>query len=1593
MDVVHAGGSSAAEWTHERFEVPLSVGQASLFFLHELAPDAAAYHVAGCVTVAEPLDAERLCRAWDSVCARHPVLTSVVVPGADGYVQRWRSAEAPFAVRRTPGTSAEELRVLAARDYERPFALECEAPARLFVYQGGESSTLHLVLHHVAGDMSSLFIILEDLLTAYRSEAGGGPDAAVEPDTSYARHVAAERAFLDGPRSERSRDYWARQLEDCAFALDLPGMTEPRPVADPDAPAHVPFRLDSELVDRIRQLAETCRSTTATVLLAAFNVLLHKLTGCDDIVVGFPVEGRKKSFKRTVGHFTNSLLLRTPVTADATFDSVLTATRTAHVGAVQHRALPAPTVLGRLTPGSALSGQSLYQVSFQFESDRLSYGTRSIIGGLGTVRIAGYDTEPVPVRQQVAQFPLRMQAGEVDGDIRGVLHYDPARLDADTVAGYARLFEDLVYEAVSDPTTTVADLGAGVGGVVSSWSGVGVEAVGGGRPVFEAVVGFAGSAPGDVAVVDGGGAWTYAELERASAVVAVCLREAGVGPDSVVGLCLPRGALMVVAMLGVQRAGGAWLALDPSYPAERLRLMVGEAGCAVVVRGGAQAGLLDGLLSGGTVVVEADGLDLTVEVDRAGLDAAHEDDLAYLVFTSGSTGRPKGVAVTHRTLSRSTAARATFYGPRPPRFLLLSPFAFDSSYAGIFWTLTFGGALVVPDAEQVKDADELAALVDRYALTHTLTVPSFYRALLNRPGGPGGSLRTVVVAGEACPADLVAEHRTALPDCALVNEYGPSEATVWATGHLCADDNPGNVPIGTPIAGTTVFVLDGSLRPVAAGSVGELYVGGAGVARGYAGRGGLTAERFVPDPFSRVPGARLYRTGDLVRFDAEGALEFCGRLDEQVKVRGFRVELGEIEAVLRSAEDVTDAVVAAVAASEGGEARLAAYVTTPRGVPVDSTALRAWVGARLPAHMVPAAITGLDALPLSPNGKVDRRALPAPRWEVADEEFVAPRDEVERRLAEVWCQVLGLERVGVHDDYLALGGDSIQSIQVVAKARGAGIRLTPRQIFDHPTIAALAPRAEVLPSENEDNRGDGTDGMPDTLAAGLLPAGLLASWERTHGPLHAVWPMTGLQQGMLYHALAEPGSDAYTEQLVCTLSGALDPQVFLDAWRRAVNRHSALRAHCVWQETDTPLLVVPRRIDVPALYEDWTAGDDDAGGSAAERVAEFLASDRRAGFELSGSPLVRLALFRTAAEEWTFVWTNHHILMDGWSLPVLAGDAFALYTSLRTGAERELAAAPDYGAFVRWNASRDRTGDEAFWREQLAGLMAPALLAPVRATAADHRTGPHEPSLSLSDERSRTLRDIARERGVTVAALVHAAWILVVARRTGARDLAVGSVLSGRPAEIDGIEHTVGLFINTLPLRVRISDGMRVDDWLASVHQGLQDLTDHQHAPLAEVTAWGGAPAGARLFDSIVVVENYPIEGIATDGFTVDGGRLVERTDYPVSVQVMPGGEHLELRLCVDATAFDAAGAQHLLDDLDRTLDALTGDPAATLGKLAVGVGGVVSSWSGVGVEAVGGGRPVFEAVVGFAGSAPGDVAVVDGGVRGLMRSWSVRRR
>ncbi|EST33059.1 hypothetical protein N566_19670 [Streptomycetaceae bacterium MP113-05] len=1026
----------------------------------------------------------------------------------------------------------------------------------------------------------------------------------------------------------------------------------------------------------------------------------------------------------------------------------------------------------------------------------------------------------------------------------------------------------------------------------------------------------------------------------------------------------------------------------------------------------------------GAVTLDLESLDLRGrEVpfgeDPTGLDVAQDGDLAYLVFTSGSTGRPKPVAVTHGQLAAHLRQVEDVFGlHRRDRVLVFGSFSFDVSTEQIFGPLVVGGSAVVRPAD-LLDGEELLAFLARHRVTVFNPPTGLWRRLcvllaagLRTPDDL--AVRLTVVGGDTMPSDEVAVWAGAVGGRVL-NAYGPTETVITATVYdASADTDPerghpedvpsrdghvdgGVVPLGRPLPGRTVFVLDGGLRPVGVGVVGELFVGGVGVARGYAGRGGLTAERFVPDAWSGVVGGRLYRTGDVVRFGVGGVLEFCGRVDEQVKVRGFRVELGEVEAVVRSVAGVADAVVSAVA-GVGGELRLVAYVVVRGGVVVEGESVRSWVGERLPVHMVPAVVVELDALPLSANGKVDRRALPVPSFEGSVEGFVAPRDEVERRLAQVWADVLGLERVGVEDDYLELGGDSIQSIQVVALARRAGIRISPRQLFEHPTIARLAPHAELLDTGRPDFSGDpGTPGdtapdagrTPGSIAA-HVPAELLDRWEQRHGPLHAVWPMSGLQQGMLYHALAEPGTHTYIEQLVCELRGEADPERLVHAWRTALTRHTALRAHCSWEEWDRPVLVVPRGIDVPVTSQDWTErGEVEPAAlgeqETEERLARFLAEDRETGFDLGAGALMRLALLRTAHDRWVLVWTHHHLLIDGWSLPVVAGEAFELYREATAGRDATLPPAPDYGAFVRWNTERDRGHEETFWRGRLDGFTSPALLRPATLTRGDTSDGArHEPGARLTPERDATVRRAARARGVTVAALVHAAWALVVAGRTGATDVAIGSVVAGRPAEVPDVERTVGLFVNTLPLRVSVAGSRSVGDWARSVHTALQDLADHQHSSLTDVTDWAGTPAGAPLFDSIVVVENYPFAHIDTGGLVLEKGHLLERTNYPVSVQVLPGDDRLELRICADAGACNEHDAQGLLDDLDAMLTALATDPDRPLADLLEVLSAVPVPYTGAHVRMHDDAPLVHRSVLAHARRTPDGVALVDG-----ESSWS----
>ncbi|SCE18175.1 amino acid adenylation domain-containing protein, partial [Streptomyces sp. SolWspMP-sol7th] len=839
------------------------------------------------------------------------------------------------------------------------------------------------------------------------------------------------------------------------------------------------------------------------------------------------------------------------------------------------------------------------------------------------------------------------------------------------------------------------------------------------------------------------------------------------------------------------------------------------------------------------------------------------------------------------------------------RVLQKTPAGFDVSVWEFFWPLVTGATLVVVRPGGHQDPAHLADLIRRERVTTAHFVPSMLRAFLAEPTAPGcASLRRVVCSGEALPAPLAARFHEVLPGCRLHNLYGPTEASVDVTAHEVGATPGGTVPIGRPVRNTRTYVLDARLRPVPPGVAGELYLAGVQLARGYLGRAALTAERFVADPYGPA-GTRMYRTGDLARWTADGELEYLGRTDEQVKLRGFRVEPGEIEAALSTHEDVAHATVVL------REDRLVAYVVPAPGAAADPTTLRAHAAAALPEHMVPAAVLLLDALPLTPNGKLDRRALPAPDF-AAETGDAAPRTPREETLAALYADVLGLPRVGVDDDFFALGGDSIVAMRLVARARAAGLALSPRDVFRHKSVAGLAAVATTAdPAADTDADADLlalTDAERAELAG--LPAGT------------RLLPVSPLQAGLLFHAALDSGDegpDVYTVQVSYDLEGPLDAARLRAAAQDLLDAHDNLRSGFRHLSTGRPVAVVPRTAALPWRTVDLT-------GPAAKAEADWtrLLAEERRRFDPVRPPLLRLLLARTGPGRHRLVLSHQHLLLDGWSLPLLTAELWARYEG------RTPPPPAPYRAHLRHLAAQDREAAATAWAEALSGLTEPTRLAPAdpdRAAAV-----PHTHTLKLDRARTAALEAFARSRGVTLNTLVQAAWGVLLGRITGRTDVVFGATVAGRSPELPGAESMIGLFINTVPVRVRL----RQDESAAALLARLQDeqsrLLAHQHLGLADIQRAAGL---GELFDTLVVFESYPV---AEDPARGEAPRATVRdhedsTHYPFAWAVEPGA-HLRLTAEFRPDLIDAATARRLADALAGLLTGMAEDPELPVGRL-----------------------------------------------------------
>ncbi|HEU4405631.1 MAG TPA: MupA/Atu3671 family FMN-dependent luciferase-like monooxygenase [Polyangiaceae bacterium] len=1380
--------------------LPLSFAQQRLWYLDHLDPGNVAYNNAVAFRLSGELDADALGRALDEVVRRHEALRTAFAVTPEGPVQIV-APELSLALARHDVSGAEDAEARAAAivraEARLPFDL-ARVPlvrAALVRVAPGEH-VLGLTLHHVVSDGWSAGVLASEIVALYLAFRAGAPSPLPELPVQYADYAAWQRAWAEAGGLEGELAYWKATLGGVP-PLELP-FDRPRGAAQGQRGGREKVALGAALSASLAAFGRRAGATLFVVLVAALKALLHRYSGQTDLALGTPVAGRSRpELEPLVGCFVNSLVLRTDLSGDPSFAELVGRVRAVTLAALAHQEVPFEQVVDALGVPRDLSHTPLFQAMLVLHNTPAP-----------AVELPGLALRAAEVETGAAKLDLTLELLEGSDGLEGAFEYNADLFDAATAAQLSRHFVRLLGAALATPDRPISELplldegeGSELLGEAPAPSPEGeVESL---AAAFEAQ---ARRRPDAVAVrSEGEGALTYRELDARADRAARRLRAEGVGPEARVAVVVGRPLETVASFLGVLKAGGAYVPLDPAQPAERLAALIACVGPRATLAprgwerprglgpaplpfdelegpGGAGRPAAAGGDGGGRpAAAGGDGGDWPAAAGGDRPAAAGGDGgarpataggarAAYMLFTSGSGGGPKGVVVEHRNVLASTRARVATYG-EAGRCLSLPPFSFDASAAGLYWALLGGGTLCYPAPETREDPRRLAAFVEAEGAEQLVAVPAVYATLIES-AAPGqlGSLRTVIVGGEACPAPLVLAHHEALPRAALYNEYGPTEATIWSTAHRTSPAEGSPVPIGRPGPGVRAYVLDGRLRPVPWGAPGELYIGGPGVARGYLDAPAPTAERFVPSPFGG--GERLHRTGDRVRLRRDGALEFLGRVDRQVKVRGQRVEPGEIEAALSAHPGVHEAFVGAYAPG-GARPGLVAFVApAPGGPRPDAGAIEAWLRSRLPEALVPSACVVLDALPRTPNGKVDAKALaarvPAPP---ARAEAALPRSAVEERLVAIMKDVLALPAVGVHDDFFALGGDSILSIQVVVRARQAGIELKPRQIFEAPTVAKLA---EV--------------------------AGTRVAIEAEQGPVRGPVELTPAQRW--FFELGLPSPQHWNMSLLLELTREVPAAVLERALGHVLEHHDALRLRFApsgegWRQESAPPGGAPpfERVDLSGLPEGRREG-------ALDEALRSL----QGSLDLERGPLLRAALVhRGGGERDLLVFAAHHLVVDGVSWRVVLEDFALACERLASGAAVRLPLKTT--SFRAWARRLAAHADAPALRDELPYWLGQAWPSagrlPASGPAADNLEGrgAEERAALGPDETRALLHDATRALDARPQELMLGALAGALGALTGAELALVDVETHGRAelfAEID-VSRTVGWFTAFYP--------------------------------------------------------------------------------------------------------------------------------------------------------------------------------------------------
>ncbi|MEH2230338.1 MAG: non-ribosomal peptide synthase/polyketide synthase [Nostoc sp.] len=1490
---------------------PLSYGQEAMWFIYQIAPENVAYNIFITAKINSYLNITTVNRVWEKIIELNPILKTKYTNHQGKPVQGINQQHS-FAIEGTDASNWSEnyLKEKIFTITDRPFNLEKDPVLRVNLFTFSEKEhILLLTMHHIAGDMWSFDLLLSEFQALYTNEIEQVSQQQKETadyfsgNKSYLEFIRWQSEMLSGSKGEKLWQYWQQQLAGELPILNL--LTDkPRPALKTyQGAAHI-LKLDEQLIQKLKHLAIASRTSLYQILLAAFYVLLYRYTNQTDILIGSPMRGQRGGkFKDTVGYFVNLMVLRTSVQENTTFKEFLAQISKTVRKAQKHQDYPFSLLAEQLQPQRDPSRSPLCQVSFTWQVQGWCEPTENSLHSQEQV----LQMEPyfdIGAGQRGADFDLSLVVKEAKGIFQLSWQYNTDLFEATTITRMALHFVTLLEGIVANPQEQIWQLPllteVEQQQLLVEWNDTGVD-----YPQDKCIHQFfeeqVERTPDAVAVVFENEQLTYQQLNCRANQLAHYLKSLGVGADVLVGLCVERSLEMVVGLLGILKAGGAYVPLDPEYPAERLSFMLEDAQVPVLLT---QDKLLEKLPQhqGQVVCLDTDWQFISQSSQDNAIALVQATNLAYVIYTSGSTGKPKGVTIAHGAIANHCCIiQQTYELVQSDRILQFASINFDASLEQIFPALLAGATLVLRGSD-VWTPTNFQKIISDFGLT-VVNLPTAYWQQLAQESAKtkildaNSQLRLVIVGGDVMLPEYVALWQQSLMSgIRLLNAYGPTEATITATlfeipSQFSKDTNLKKVPIGCPLANKNIYILDDHLQPVPIGVPGELHIGGATLAQGYLNRPELTQEKFIPNPFEETGGStsatlsdrrqdsaalasprasaggsRLYKTGDLARYLSDGNIEYLGRIDNQVKIRGFRIELGEIETVLSQYPHVQASCVIAREDLPGNKS-LVAYIVSQKEQTPSVSELRSFLKEKLPEYMVPSAIVILEALPLTPSGKVDRRALPAPdlHSQLSDK-YVAPRSPNEELLAQIWAHVLKVEQVGINDNFFELGGHSLLATQLVSRIRNIfKVELALRELFAAPTVAQLAHLIGQLQQQNSEQ-----------FAPPILPRAENAELTLSYA-----------QQRLWFLDQFEPDSPFYNMPLALHLAGTLNVAALEQSLQEIIIRHEALRTNFITvdgkpsqiiqtESSWTVSIVDLKHLSTLVLSDSCRAEPRQAEVSEREIATQQLAQQEAIQpFDLANQALVRATLVVQSETEHVLLLCMHHIVSDGWSMGVFVQELVALYNAYSQGQPSPLTPLPiQYADFALWQRQwlqgEVLQSQLTYWQKQLAS--APALLSlPTDRPrpAVQTYNGTHQ-YFALSEELTSKLTKLSQEQGVTLFMTLLAAYDTLIYRYTGTEDILVGSPIANRDrSEIEGL---IGFFVNTLVMRTDVSGNPSFSELLGRVRDMAMEAYSHQNLPfemLVEALQPERDLSYTPLFQVMFVLQNAPISQLELTGLTV----------------------------------------------------------------------------------------------------------------------------